>query len=124
MDLCDRADQLKVLIRDPAGQFTSTFDTVPADAGITACKIPPRSPRVNAFAERFVGTVRRAVTDRMQGLARRAAGGGAPRRRSREGADSADSGRTLSGARVNETPQIHVPVLETRRMPSVRPLLP
>ena len=28
-----------------AGQFTASFDTVLADAGIQAVKIPPRSPR-------------------------------------------------------------------------------
>jgi putative transposase len=65
MDLGERADRFKVLIRDRAGQFTSAFDAVLADAGITVCKIPPQSPRANAFAERFVGTVRREVTDRM-----------------------------------------------------------
>ena len=65
IDLGDRADRFKVLIRDRAGQFTAAFDAVLADAGITACKIPPRSPRANAYAERFVGTVRREVTDRM-----------------------------------------------------------
>ena len=65
MDLGDRTDRFKVLIRDRAGQFTSAFDAVLADAGITVCKIPPQSPRANAYAERFVGTVRREVTDRM-----------------------------------------------------------
>jgi putative transposase len=65
MDLGDRADQFTVLIRDRAGQFTATLDAVLADAGITVCKIPPRSPRANAYAERFVLTARSEVTDRM-----------------------------------------------------------
>nr|WP_240942252.1 integrase core domain-containing protein [Planosporangium thailandense] len=64
MDLGERADQFTVLIRDRAGQFTAAFDTVLADAGITVCKIPPRSPRANAYAERFVLTARTEVTDR------------------------------------------------------------
>jgi transposase InsO family protein len=65
MDLGERADEFTVLIRDRAGQFTTAFDAVLADAGITACKIPPRSPRANAYAERFVLTARTEVTDRM-----------------------------------------------------------
>jgi transposase InsO family protein len=65
MDLGERASRFKVLIRDRAGQFTDTFDAVLADAGITVCKIPPRSPQANAYAERFVLTTRSEVTDRM-----------------------------------------------------------
>ena len=55
----------RFLVRDRAGQFTETFNAVLADAGIEAVKIPPRSPRANAYAERFVLTARVEVTDRM-----------------------------------------------------------
>ena len=56
---------IRFLLRDRAGQFSASFDAVLADAGIEAVKIPPRSPRANAYAERFVLTARTEVTDRM-----------------------------------------------------------
>ena len=65
MDLGDRAADFRFLGRDRAGQFTASFGAVLADAGIEAVKIPPRSPRANAYAERFVLTARTEVTDRM-----------------------------------------------------------
>ena len=65
MDLGDRAAGFRFLVRDRAGQFTASFDTALATAGIEAVKIPPRSPRANAYAERFVLTARTEVTDRM-----------------------------------------------------------
>jgi transposase InsO family protein len=65
MDLGNRAAGFRFLVRDRAGQFTASFDAALASAGITAVKIPPRSPRANAYAERFVLTARTEVTNRM-----------------------------------------------------------
>jgi putative transposase len=65
MDLGNRATDFRFLVRDRAGQFTASSDAVLAGAGIEVVKIPPRSPRANAYAERFVLTARTEVTDRM-----------------------------------------------------------
>ena len=67
MDLGDHAADFRFLIRDRAGQLarTASFDAVLASTGIEAVKIPPRSPRANAYAERFVLTARTEITDRM-----------------------------------------------------------
>jgi len=65
MDLGDRAADFRFLVRDRGGQFTASFDAVLASAGIEAVKIPPMSPRANAYAERFVLTARTEVTDRI-----------------------------------------------------------
>ncbi len=65
LDLGGRAAGFSYLVRDRAGQFTAAFDAVLADAGIDVVKIPPRSPRANAYAGRFVLTARTELTDRM-----------------------------------------------------------
>ena len=65
MDFGDRAADFRFLVRDRAGQFTASFEAVLAGVDIEAVKIPPRSPRANAYAERSVLTARTEVTDRM-----------------------------------------------------------
>jgi putative transposase len=65
MDLGGRTAGFRFLVRDQAGQFTGSFDAALGSADIQAVKIPPRSPRANAYAERFVLTARTEVTDRM-----------------------------------------------------------
>jgi putative transposase len=65
MDLADRATSIRFLVRDRAGQFTAWFDAAMAGAGIDTVRIPPRCPRANCFAERFVLTARTELTDRI-----------------------------------------------------------
>jgi putative transposase len=65
LDLGDRAAGFSYLVRDRAGQFSAAFDAVLAGAGIDVVKIPARSPRANAFAERFVLTARTELTVRL-----------------------------------------------------------
>jgi hypothetical protein len=65
MDLGDRAAGFRFLAGDRAGQFTASPGAVLADATIQVARISPRSPRANAYAERFVLTARTEVTGRM-----------------------------------------------------------
>jgi putative transposase len=63
MDLDKHAHRFQSLIRDRDSKFTAEFDTVFAAAGIEAIKLPPRPPKANAYAERWVRTVRTECLD-------------------------------------------------------------
>jgi transposase InsO family protein len=65
MDLQDAgASAVKHLIRDRDSTYTTAFDAVLADSGITAITTGIRMPRMNAIMERWIRTCRSELLDR------------------------------------------------------------
>jgi hypothetical protein len=70
-DLCDiqgshdREVPLRFLIHDRDTKFVSSFNTVFASEGIETVLTPYRSPKANAFAERWVRTAREECLDHL-----------------------------------------------------------
>ncbi|MGW7008572.1 integrase core domain-containing protein [Streptomyces sp. NPDC054933] len=60
-----RTGGIRYLVRDNAGYFTDGFDAVFTSIGTRVVPILPGVPRMNAIAERWVGSCRREATDRI-----------------------------------------------------------
>ncbi|CAI7979091.1 transposase [Frankia sp. Hr75.2] len=71
MTLGERAARFRFLIRDRDTKFSAVFDTVFTNDNITIVRTPVRTPVANAFAERWVGTVRRECLDHLVVLGER-----------------------------------------------------
>jgi putative transposase len=55
----------RYLIHDRDPLYTREFLSMLADAGIESVKLPPRAPNLNAYAERFVRTIKEDCLERM-----------------------------------------------------------
>jgi hypothetical protein len=56
-------DRLEFLINDRDSKFSGAFDEIFRSEGITVIETPIRAPQANAYAERFVRTIRAECLD-------------------------------------------------------------
>ena len=71
MTLDDRQQPLRLLIHDRDSKFGGGFDDVFQSEGIAVIRTPVQAPNANAYAERWVGSVRRECLDRLLIFSRR-----------------------------------------------------
>jgi putative transposase len=63
MDLAERGEKASYLIKDGDTKFTEKFDEVFKSEGIKVKRLPYRSPNLNAFAERYVQSIKQECLD-------------------------------------------------------------
>jgi transposase InsO family protein len=68
-----RLGEIRFLIRDRDAKFSGPFDEVLCTEGVRVMATPIRSPKANAFAERFVKTVRRECLEHLLVIGKRQA---------------------------------------------------
>jgi putative transposase len=56
MDLGGRTTAFRFLIRDHGAKFTGAFDEIFRSEGVQIVKTPPRTPRANCDADRWIRT--------------------------------------------------------------------
>jgi putative transposase len=61
----DREPGIRFLIRDNDKKFTQAFDTVFCSEGIDVIRTPYRAPNANAYAERWIRSVREEFLDKL-----------------------------------------------------------
>jgi len=71
MDLDAQVTRFRYLIRDRDHKFTAAFDAVFRSKNIQIVRTPIRAPQANAIAERWIGSLRRELLDRILILNRR-----------------------------------------------------
>jgi putative transposase len=71
MDVDDRGQRPRFLIHDRDRKFSRAFDAILASEGIEIVRTPIQAPNANAYAERWVGSVRRECLDRLLIFGRR-----------------------------------------------------
>jgi transposase InsO family protein len=67
----DWLEEIRFVIRDREAKYSGPFDAVFRSEGVNVVKTPIRAPRANAFAERWVRTVRTECLDWMLVFGRR-----------------------------------------------------